>query len=94
MTIEVPAVELYAVAATLRAGSERAVDARVWLDAPVDVGGDVQAGVASFAETARIAVVAVGGELDWLGRVLVQTADSWLGLDGSLLPVRGEVLAR
>ncbi len=94
MTIEVPAAELYALAAVLRAGSARALESHGRLDADVAVGDALQDGVESFAESARIAAGALAGELGRLGSSVARTADSWLGLDGSVLPVRGEARAR
>jgi hypothetical protein len=38
--------------------------------------------------------VAVAGELRWLGGTVAAVADSWLGLDGSLLAPPGEVTRR
>ncbi|MPR00153.1 hypothetical protein GB931_19980 [Modestobacter sp. I12A-02628] len=93
MTIEVLPEELYALADTLRAGSELALDVQGPL-LPESFGGPLQAAVEEFTAGARAAAGALAGELGWLGDTVAGVADSWLGLDGSLLPARGTALPR
>jgi len=95
MTIEVPPEELYALAAALRAQGDEADDvaARLAVAAP-EVAVTLAAAVTAFLEAHRVAGGAVAGELRWLGGTIAATADSWLGLDGSLLGPRGEAVPR
>ena len=94
MTIEVPAAELYALGDALRSTAELAAEAAVRLAPPMTVGGPLQPALEGFLECHRTAAGALGGELDWLGRTVAAVADSWLGLDGSLLVPRGSVRPR
>jgi hypothetical protein len=93
MSIEVPPEQLYALAAALRAQGDEADDvaARLAVATP-EVAATLAAAVAAFLEAHRVAGGAVAGELRWLGGTIAATADSWLGLDGSLLAPRGEVV--
>ena len=93
MTIEVPPEQLYALAAALRAQGDEADDvvARLAVATP-EIGATLAAAVAAFLEAHRVASGAVAGELRWLGGTIAATADSWLGLDGSLLVPRGEAV--
>lgn len=88
MSIEVVPAELYALASLLRAAGDRAVLASAAVPGdPVD--GAVGPVVLAFCETVRTAGSRLAGELRWLGSAVAGAADSWLGLDGSLLPRRG-----
>jgi hypothetical protein len=88
MSIEVVPAELYALAGVLRAAADRA--GRAAAEIPDDaVGGPVGPPLQAFTETLRTAAGCLAGELRWLGSTVAGTADSWLGLDGSLLPRRG-----
>jgi hypothetical protein len=88
MSIEVVPAELHALAGVLQAAADRAD--RMVAEVPIDpVGGALGAAVLAFGETVRAAAGCVAGELRWLGSAVDGAADSWLGLDGSLLPGRG-----
>jgi hypothetical protein len=88
MAIEVVPAQLYALAGVLDAAAvhARAAGAALTGDA---VGGPLGESVAAFCETARTTAGCLAGELSWLGGAVSTAADSWLGLDGSLLPVAG-----
>ena len=93
MVIEVVPAELYALAAVLDAAAEQADRSAVAV--PEDSGsGPVAPAVTAFCETVRTAGTCLGAELRWLGGAVAGAADSWLGLDGSLLPGRGAALPR
>jgi hypothetical protein len=88
MAIEVVPAQLYALAGVLDAAAGSA--AQLGTALPGDpVGGPLTEALAAFCETAATAGRCLAGELDWLGRAVATAADSWLGLDGSLLPVAG-----
>ena len=88
MSIEVVPVQLYALAAVLDGAAARAGQAGTAVEPP-PVGGPLGAAVAGFAETVQTAGRCLAGELSWLGGAVAAAADSWLHLDGSLLPARG-----
>jgi len=88
MAIEVLPVQLYALAGVLDGASGRAAQAGTAVD-PAAVGGPLATAVLGFTETVRTAGSALAGELSWLGGAVAAAADSWLHLDGSLLPARG-----
>jgi hypothetical protein len=93
MVIEVVPAELYALAAVLDAAAEQAD--RSAAAVPAESGsGPVAPAVTGFCETVRTAGSCLGGELRWLGGAVAGAADSWLGLDGSLLPGRGSATHR
>jgi hypothetical protein len=93
MSIEVVPTELYALAEVLRTAADRAD--RIGDAVPADpIGGAVGAAVQSFTETVQAAAACLAGELRWLGSAVTGAADSWLGLDGSLLPRRGAGMPR
>jgi hypothetical protein len=94
VTIEVPAAELYALGDALRASADIAAEAAARLAFPTAVGGPLQPALEGFLECHRTAASALAGELGWLGRTVAAVADSWLGLDGSLLVPRGSVRPR
>jgi hypothetical protein len=88
MAIEVVPAQLYALAEVLDAAAGSA--ARVGPALPGDpVGGPLAEALAALCETTGTAGRCLAGELGWLGRAVATAADSWLGLDGSLLPVAG-----
>jgi hypothetical protein len=93
-TIQVPAEEVYALAAGLRAQSGVAEEAWVRLQVSNGVGGPLQAAVEGFLECHRTAAEALRGELLWLGDTVAAVADSWLGLDASMLAPGGEARPR
>jgi hypothetical protein len=94
MTIEVPPAQLYALAGALRAQSEEADEVAVRLTGVPAVPGRLGPAVEAFLEAHRTAGAAVAGELHWLGSTIAAVADSWLGLDGSLLPTRERAVPR
>jgi hypothetical protein len=84
MPIEVAPAELYALAAALQAAAD--AGHRTAAEVPGDpVAGAVGEAVQAFGETLRTAAGCLAGELRWLGTAVAGAADSWLGLDGSLL---------
>jgi hypothetical protein len=88
MPIEVVPAELYELAAVLQAAADRAD--LVSSQAPADqVTGAVGPAVLALGEILQTAAACLAGELRWLGSAVAAAADSWLGLDGSLLAVRG-----
>jgi hypothetical protein len=88
MALEVVPAQLYALAGVLDAAADRAAQVRATLaDDPVR--GPLGDAVAGFCETARTTGRCLAGELSWLGGAVAAAADSWLGLDGSLLPAVG-----
>ena len=88
MAIQVLPEQLHALAAVLDGASVRAAQAGAAVD-PAAVGGPLGAAVTGFTETVCTTGGALAGELSWLGGAVAATADSWLHLDGSLLPARG-----
>jgi hypothetical protein len=87
MPIEVVPAELYALAAVLQAAADSGDRAAAGVpDGPV--AGAVGEALQAFGETLRTAAGCLAGELRWLGTAVAGAADSWLGLDGSLLPRR------
>jgi hypothetical protein len=88
MSIEVVPVQLLALAGVLDGASVRAAQAGDAVDPP-PVGGPLGAAVSGFAETVQTVGRGLAGELSWLGGAVAAAADSWLHLDGSLLPARG-----
>jgi len=94
MTIEVPPEQLYALAGALRAQGNEADDVAVRLSGVPEVPGPLTTAIGAFLEAHSVAGAAVAGELRWLSGTIADTADSWLGLDGSLLVPRGEAVPR
>ena len=93
MSIEMPAAEVYDLAATLRCSAVDAEEIGTRLGRTPPVGGALKAPVESFVESHRAAGRALAGELEWLGATVAAVADSWLRLDGSMLPARGRASA-
>jgi hypothetical protein len=91
MALEVVPAQLYALAGVLDAAADRAAQAGATL-ADDPVGGPLGDAVAGFCETARTTGRCLAGELSWLGGAVAAAADSWLGLDGSLVPVVGRAV--
>lgn len=92
MSIEMPAAEVYRLANTLRGAAGAAEDFGARLRDTGDM-GDVQAAVETFLDSHRAAGRALVGELAWLGDTVAAVADSWLHLDGTLLPSHGRARA-
>jgi hypothetical protein len=85
MSIEVPPDELYALADRLRAQGAEAAEVTDRLRGVPGVGGPLGPGADAFLLAHRVAADALAGELRWLGSAVTAVADSWLGLDGSVL---------
>jgi hypothetical protein len=85
MSIEMPAAEVYGLANALRGAVADAEEMSVRLRDVPRVGGGTEPAVAAFLESHRAAGRALAGELSWLGDTIAAVADSWLGLDGTLL---------
>jgi hypothetical protein len=88
MAIEVVPAQLYALAGVLDGAADHARRAGSALTGE-PVGGPLGPALAAFTETASTAGRCLAGELSWLGGAVAAAADSWLGLDGALLPVAG-----
>jgi hypothetical protein len=93
MSIEMPAAEVHAMAASLRRSSDDAGQIGVRLAGRRAVGGDLQPAVEAFLEAQRMTGEALAGELQWLGATITGVADSWLRLDGVLVRPGGRVTA-
>lgn len=89
MSIEMPAAEVRALAAVLRGSAGDADEIGMRLQGAPRVEGPLHGAVAAFLDSQRSAGRALAGELEWLGTTVGAVADSWLRLDGVLLPVRG-----
>jgi len=94
MTIQVPPEQLYALADALRGQGEEADDVAARLAGAPEVSGPLAAAAGAFVEAQRVAGGAVAGELRWRGGAIAATADSWRGLDGSVLSPRGQAVPR
>lgn len=94
MTIEVPPEQLHALADALRAQGNEADEIATRLHGAPEVPVPLAGPVGAFLEAHGVAGAAVAGELRWLGGTIAATADSWLGLDGSMLAPRGEAVPR
>jgi hypothetical protein len=93
MAIEVVPAQLYALADVLGAGAAQLDRAAAALDVE-PVGGPLDGALTGFCETVQTAARCLAGELGWLDGAVSTAADSWLGLDRSLLPVAGQGVAR
>jgi hypothetical protein len=93
MAIEVVPAQLYALAAVLDGAAVRTGQAEAALTGN-PVGGPLGAAVADLTETTRTAARCLAGELSWLGAAVAAAADSWLALDGQLLPTVGRAVAQ
>ena len=88
MPIEVVPAQLYALAGVLDAAAVQVARTGTTLTAD-PVGGPLADAVAAFCDTTRTAGRCLAAELGWLSGAVAAAADSWLGLDGSLLPIAG-----
>jgi hypothetical protein len=93
MSIEIRALEVHALAATLRDTAGEADLIGVRLAGSRAVGGDLQPAVEAFLDCHRTAGRALAGELRWLGTTVDGVADSWLRLDGALVQSAGRLRA-
>ena len=90
MSIEMPTVEVHALAGSLRDVAAEAAQIAPRLDGAGDVGTALQAGVEAFLDGQRTVGRALAGELEWLAGTVAAVADSWLDLDRALFdPDRG-----
>ena len=89
MSIEMPAVEVHALAGTLRGAAGNAEEIAPRLDRAGNVGNTLQPAVEAFLDGHRTAGRALAGELAWLSATVDAVADSWLALDRGLLASRG-----
>ena len=93
MSIEMRALEVHALAATVRDAAGEADWISVRLAGNPAVGGPLQPAVEAFLECHRTAGLAVAGELLWLGSTVAAVADSWVRLDGALVAPAGRMRA-
>jgi hypothetical protein len=93
MSIEMPAAEVYRLAAALRGAAADAEEIAVRLRGRPHVGGVLQAAIETFLDSHRSAGQVFAGELAWLGDTVAAVADSWLRLDGALLAPHGQAQA-
>jgi hypothetical protein len=86
-TIEVPADQLYRLAATLEDLSRGAQQIGIELSGAPAVGVGLQVTIEGFLNDHRTAAQALAGELQWLGDMVGAVARSWAQLDHNLLSV-------
>jgi len=91
MSIEIQALEVHALAATLRDTAGEADWVWVYRADPPPVGGHLQPATEAFVESSRTAGRALAGELRWLASTLAVTADSWTDLDAVVVPPSGRL---
>ena len=87
------ALEVHALAGTLRDTAGEADLIGVRLAGARAVGGPLQPAVEGFLDCSRTAGLALAGELRWLGSTIAAVADSWLRLDGVLVSPAGRMRA-
>ena len=93
MSIEMPAAEVHALAASLRRSADDASQIGVRLAGDRLVGGELQPAVEAFLDAQRMTGTVLAGELQWLGATIAGVADSWLRLDGVLVRPHGPMRA-
>jgi hypothetical protein len=93
MSIEMPAAEVHALAASLLRSSDDADQIGVRLSRPASVGGDLEPAVHAFLDGQRATGQALAGELRWLGATIAGVADAWLRLDAVMVRPHGAVRA-
>ncbi len=91
MSIEIQALEVHALAATLRDTAGEADWVWVGLADPPPVGGPLQSAAEAFVDSSRTAGRALAGELRWLGSTIAAAADSWTSLDAVVVPPAGRL---
>jgi hypothetical protein len=91
MSIEIRALEVHAMAGTLREAAGEADWIGVRLAGARAVGGSLQPAVEAFLDCHRTAGLALAGELRWLGSTVAAVADSWGRLDGALVAPAGRM---
>jgi len=85
------ALEVHALAATLRDTAGEADLIGVRLADARSIGGHLQPAVDAFLDCHRTAGLALAGELRWLGSTVAGVADSWVRLDGALVQPAGRL---
>ena len=93
MSIEIRALEVHALAATLRDAAGEADRIGVRLEGTPPVGGTLQPAVEAFLECHRTAGLALAGELRWLGSAVAAAAYSWVRLDSAIVAPAGRLRA-
>ena len=93
-TIEVPADQLYRLAATLADLSGAARQTGIELSGAPAVGQGLQTTIEGFLGDHRTAAQALAGELQWLADTVGAVARSWAQLDHDLLSVERRTAAR
>ena len=93
MSIEMRALEVHALATTLRDTAGEADLIGVRLGGVRVVGGPLQPAVEAFLDCHRTTGLALAGELRWLGSTVAAVADSWVRLDGTLVAPAGRMRA-
>jgi hypothetical protein len=93
MSIEMPAAEVHAMAASLRRSSDDADQIGHRLAGNRSVGSDLQPAIDAFLDAQRMTGQALAGQLQWLGATIAGVADSWLRLDGVLVGPSGRPTA-
>jgi hypothetical protein len=93
MSIEMRALEVHALAATVRDVAGEADWIGVRLAGAPAVGSPLQPAVEAFLDCHRTAGLALAGELRWLGSTVAAVADSWVRLDGALVAPAGRMPA-
>jgi hypothetical protein len=89
MSIDIRALEVHAMAAALREAAGEADWIGVRLDGTPAVDGALQPAVDAFLDCHRTAGRALAGELRWLASAVAAAADSWVRLDGVIVPPAG-----
>lgn len=84
-TIDVPADQLYRLAATLEGLAAVAHELTTDLAGTPQVGRSLQVTIEGFLGDHRTAAQALAGELHWLGDTIGAVARSWVRLDRELL---------
>ena len=85
------ALEVHALADTLRDAAGEADWTAVRLAGTPPVGGPLQPALEAFLDGHRTAGRALAGELRWLGSAVAAAADSWTRLDGVVVPPVGRL---
>lgn len=86
MSIELPAEEVRALGRALSGRADAADEVRTRLDGVAEVEGPLGAPVALLLDCHAVLAAAVTAELRRLGGTVTGVADSWVALDGALLP--------
>jgi hypothetical protein len=93
MSVEVPVLEVLALADRLRAAAAAGHEAAARLSPAGDLGSLTWV-AGSFLACVELAARGAAAETEALGTTVAAVAESWLALDGALLARRPQVLAR